>query len=556
MGDPRINVQTLEKGEHTLFGGILYGVEGRQIELQARFFADQSVDSWEITITGMAGGAIREVRARIIGAFSKYGFRAPRGRILINLAPAGIPKYGTSLDLPIAIISLQAAGYIPDFPAEIEKTYFFLGELSLHGEIRRVPGALAIALAANPGSTIVVPRGNEQECRLVQALPNQEKIRMGSADNLEQVLHFLQRRATLPNANARVPNYKAHILPAPDFSAIKGQEKAKRAMLVAAAGGHNALMVGPPGEGKSLVASALRGILPPLSNSEKIELTRIYSAKGLLSEDGMIVSERPFRIIHHSASKQSLVGGGGGVPGPGEITLAHRGVLFLDELAEFSPATLNSLRQPIESGNVTISRVEASLNFPAQFTLVAAMNPCPCGFHGQYLCTDCLGFTYDPTAGCTRCGKYNVKPRCSCKPGTVQSYRKKISGPILDRIDLHIEVRPLSVEEKFPEKSGVTTPTLREKVRAAREIQRQRFGENGTSCNAAIPGGQVMQWCEFQPSALDRYKRLIAQGSYSTRATDRMAKIARTIADLDRADKIEEQHVQEAADFISGSPLG
>jgi magnesium chelatase family protein len=270
----------------------------------------------------------------------------------------------------------------------------------------------------------------------------------------------------------------------------------------------------------------------------------------------MVVTQRPFRAIHHSASKQSLVGGGSGVPGPGEITLAHRGVLFLDELPEFSRPTLESLRQPIESGNVTIPRVDATLSFPAQFTLVAAMNPCPCGFHGQYVCTDCLGFTYDPTAGCTRCGKYNVQPRCSCKPVKVQNYRKKISGPILDRIDLHVDVKPLSVEEKFAEKSDMTTVTLREKVRATREIQRLRFGETGTPYNAAIPAGQIMKWCEFQPGALKRYKSLIAQGSYSMRATDRMAKIARTIADLDRSEKIEEQHIQEAADFISGSPLG
>jgi magnesium chelatase family protein len=556
MSAPRSDLRELEKREHTLFGGILYGVEGREIELQARFFPNPRVKSWDINITGMAKGAINEVRARIAGAFSKYGWQPPPGSVLINLAPAGLPKYGTSLDLPIAIISLQAAGYIPDFPMHIERTHYFLGEISLHGEIRRVQGALPIGLAARPGSTLVVPDSNEQECRLVRGMPGYETTRISIAENLEQVLRFLQGRGKLRNAMAHAPSYQGIVEPAPDFSGIKGQEKARRAMLIAAAGGHNALMVGPPGEGKSLLASALRGILPPMSNSEKIELTRIYSAKGLLSEDGMVVTQRPFRAIHHSASKQSLVGGGSGIPEPGEITLAHRGVLFLDELAEFSRATLESLRQPIEVGNVTISRVDASLVFPAQFTLVAAMNPCPCGFYGQYLCTDCLGFTYDPTAGCARCGKYNVKARCSCNPGKVQSYRKKISGPILDRIDLHVDVKPLSVDEKFAEKSEVTSAILREKVRLTREIQRQRFGQNGAPCNAAIPGGEIMKWCEFQPGALDRYKKLIAQGSYSTRATDRMAKIARTIADLQRSARIQEEHIQEAADFITGSPLG
>jgi magnesium chelatase family protein len=555
MSAPRSDFRKLEKSEHTLFGGILYGVEGRQIELQARFFGDARIKSWEIDVIGMAKGAIQEVSARIAGAFSKYGLRPPSGSILINLAPAGLPKYGTSLDLSIALFSLLAAGYIPDFPTEIERTLFFLGELSLHGEIRRIQGALPIALAANPGSTLIVPSGNAQECRLVRGLPRHESTHIGIVDNLEEVLRFLQGHHNFRNVMADAPNYQGIVEPAPDFSGVKGQEKGKRAMLIAAAGGHNVLMIGPPGEGKTTLASALRGILPPLSNVEKIELTRIYSAKGLLTEDGMVVTQRPFRSIHHSASKQALVGGGSGVPGPGEITLAHRGVLFLDELAEFSRATLESLRQPMEAGNVTISRVDANLTFPAQFTVVAAMNPCPCGFHGQYRCMDCLEFTYNPTKGCTRCGKYDVTPRCSCKPAQVERYRKKISGPILDWIDLHVEVRPLSVKTKFEEKSTITTAALREKVRAAREMQRLRFGENGILCNAAIPGGQIMKWCEFLPSAFDRYKNLIAQGSYSTRATDRMAKIARTIADLDRSEKIDQQHIQEAADFITGSPL-
>jgi magnesium chelatase family protein len=431
MAAPGSDLLRLEKAEHTLFGGILYGIEGRQIELQARFFADPGVDPWKIGIVGMAGGAIQEVRARIAGAFAKYGLRTPRGSVLINLAPAGLPKYGTSLDLPIAIISLQAAGYIRDFPAEVEKAYYFLGELSLHGEIRRVCGALPIALAANPGSTLVVPSGNEQECRLVRDMPGHEKTRIGIADNLEQVLRFLQGHSQLRNAEADARHYQGIVEPAPDFSGIKGQERAKRAMLIAAAGGHNALMVGPPGEGKGMLANALRGILPPLSNSEKIELTRIYSAKGLLTEDGMVVTQRPFRAIHHAASKQALIGGGSGVPQPGEITLAHRGVLFLDELAEFPRPALEALRQPMESGDVTISRVDASLTFPAQFTVVAAMNPCPCGYYGQYLCTDCLGFTYDPMAGCTRSASTTCNPDAAASRQKCKATARRSVDPFL-----------------------------------------------------------------------------------------------------------------------------
>jgi magnesium chelatase family protein len=327
-------------------------------------------------------------------------------------------------------------------------------------------------------------------------------------------------------------------------------------MVIAAAGGHNVLMVGPPGEGKSLLANALRGILPSLSNAEKIELTRIYSAKGLLSEDGMVVTQRPFRPVHHTASKQSLVGGGSGIPEPGEITLAHRGILFLDELAEFSRPTLEALRQPIETGAIVVSRVDASLNFPAEFTLVAAMNPCPCGYLGQYLCQECLGFTYDAKAGCTRCGKLNVRSRCDCKPAKVQSYRKKISGPILDRIDLNVDIKPLSVEEKFGKEKRESSKVLRERIRQAREVQRNRFGENGIACNATIPGGEITKWCDFHPSAFERYKRIIAEGTFSTRATDRMAKVSRTVADLEGSARIDEGHVLEAGGFISGSPLG
>ena len=327
-------------------------------------------------------------------------------------------------------------------------------------------------------------------------------------------------------------------------------------MVIAAAGGHNVLMVGPPGEGKSLLASALRGILPPLSNAEKIELTRIYSAKGLLTEDGMVVTHRPFRSVHHTASKQALVGGGSGIPEPGEITLAHRGILFLDELAEFSRPTLECLRQPIETGAIVVARVDASLNFPAEFTLVAAMNPCPCGYLGQFICQNCLGFTYDEKAGCTRCGKLDVRSRCDCTPPKVKSYRKKISGPILDRIDLNVDIKPLSVEEKFGTELRDSSKTLRERIRKAREIQNNRFGENGIACNATIPGGEITKWCDFHPGAFERYKRIIAEGTFSTRATDRMAKVSRTIADLEGSPRIEESHVLEAGSFISGSPLG
>ena len=557
MTRPPVPTRSLDQLEHNLFGGILHGIDGHLIEVQARFFGrDEPGKSWDIGVTGMAGGAVSEVVGRISGAFARYGLQPLKGEILINLAPAGLPKFGTSLDVPIALICLQAAGYLPDLPPEVEKSFLFLGELSLHGEVRRIQGALPIALCAKAGTRLIVPKGNEKECCMIRGLSGHESTHVYVAENLEQIILQLRGKGKLPNAMQQVPKYEGMIPQGPDFGSVKGQLRAKRALLIAAAGGHNVLMVGPPGEGKSLLASAMPTILPPLNNPEKIELTRIYSAKGLLKEDGLVVSRRPFRPVHSTASKQSLIGGGSGVPEPGEITLAHRGVLFLDELAEFSRSTIESLRQPIESGFVTLSRVGATLSFPTQFTLVAAMNPCPCGYLGQFTCEDCRGASYDRKAGCSRCGGVKLRPRCDCKPTQVSAYQKKISGPILDRIDLHVELRPLSLDEKFGTAEGPSSADLRKQVVAAREIQDRRFASQNIPYNAAIPGGQISQWCEFSPSGFERYKTAINQGNFSTRATDRMAKLGRTLADLDVSLLIEDRHVSEAVGFLTGTPLG
>ncbi|MBM4039415.1 MAG: ATP-binding protein [Planctomycetes bacterium] len=550
--------RTLERREHNLYGAILYGVEGRRIELQARYFGEDAYDeegAWDIRITGIAQGAVREVQGRLAGAFAKYQLRPPTGKIIINLAPADLPKQGTSLDLPIAMICMQAAGYAPDLAPQIEKSYLFIGELSLHGDVCRVPGALPIAMSAPPGNTIVVPRGNEKECCAVRGLAQHRDTRIAVAESFWQVLEFMRGRGNLPNAMSVTPKFESIIGKPPDFADIKGQDQAKRALVIAAAGGHNVLMVGPPGEGKSLLAAALPGILPALTNEQKIELTKLYSAKGLLPEDGMIVARRPFRAIHHTASRESLVGGGSGVPEPGEITVAHHGVLFLDELPEFSRGTIESLRQPIETGAMTVSRVDASFTFPSRFTLVAAMNPCPCGFYGQYVCADCLAVLAEQSAACPRCGKGNLRSRCECKPTRVKSYRKGISGPLLDRIDLHVEVRYLSVDEKFSDTKSEPSNALRGAVQAARDRQHTRFTGTGIACNAAIPGGEILKWCTFTDVARDQYKVLIGQGIYSTRATDRMAKVARTLADLQGSPLIEPPHIQEAASFFAGSPL-
>lgn len=551
------NKLPLHQLEHNLYGGILNGVEGLRIQVQARYLGpDQPGNDWDIGVTGMAGTAVKEVVARCIGAFARYGIPPKRGSVLINLAPAGIPKIGTSLDLPIALICLQAAGYLPDMPAELEKSLLLLGELGLHGELRRISGALPIALSAPPGSRLLVPKGNEKECCMIRGLPGHEDTHIFVAETLEEVVGQLTGRTKLKNAMQDHPKFEGMIPPCTDFADIKGQQRAKRALTIAAAGGHNVLLVGPPGEGKSLLASALPGILPPLSNPDKIELTKLYSAKGMLTEDGMVVSRRPFRSIHHSASKQSLVGGGSGIPQPGEITLAHKGVLFLDEMAEFSRATLESLRQPIETGSVTISRVESTLSFPSRFSLVAAMNPCPCGYFGVYNCRRCQSFIFDRSRGCDSCGGFDAVDRCSCRGTQVQTYQKKVSGPILDRIDLHVEVRTLSIDERFATEKAEPSASIRGKVVKARARQAERFIATTISCNAEVPGGEVGRWCSMKKESMDAYKSVIASGTFTTRAMDRMAKVSRTIADLERSDAIEPSHILEAVEFLRGNILG
>lgn len=546
----------LEQQEHNLFGGILNGVDGLRVQVQARYMGpDQPGDCWSIAITGMAGIAVREVVARCIGAFSRYGIPPKRGQILINLAPAGIPKIGTTLDLPIALICLQAAGYLPDLPPEYEQSLLLLGELGLHGELRRINGALPIALCAPPGARLIVPKGNEKECCMIRGLLGHGDTHVFVAETLEEVVGQLTGRLKLQNAMQNHPKYEGMIPSCPDFADIKGQERAKRALTIAAAGGHNVLLVGPPGEGKSLLASALPGILPPLSNPEKIELTKLYSAKGLLTEDGMVVSRRPFRAIHHSASKQSLVGGGSGIPQPGEITLAHKGVLFLDEMAEFSRATLESLRQPIESGSVTISRVDSTLSFPSRFSLVAAMNPCPCGYFGTFNCRRCQSLVFDRGRGCGSCGGFDIVDRCTCRGPQVQAYQKKVSGPILDRIDLQVPIRPLSIDERFSTEKAESTQSVRARVVRARNQQAARFESAAIGCNAEIPGGEVGRWCAMPADSMTAYKQAISTGSFTTRAMDRMAKVSRTIADLEDSEVIEPRHILEAAEFLGGTVL-
>jgi magnesium chelatase family protein len=477
----------------------------------------------------MARDCIKESLDRISGAFAKLRIPDPEVAIQVNLIPPALEKDGTWLDLPLAIIILQASGYLPDLPEHIEGDYIIVGEVGLHGEVRRVPGVLSIAYQARPGQKLIVPAGNEKECALILAKPGHENCGIYPVGTLEELIDYFQGRRKLENALKQGISFDNHIPKAVDLGMIRGQKRAKDAACIAAAGGHNLLLIGPPGEGKSLMASAIPGILPRLSDAEKVELTRIYSAFGALERDGIAVTRRPMRPIHHTASKQSLIGGGSRIPRPGEITLAHLGVLFLDEIAEFASSTLEALRQPIEAGEIVISRVGASLSFPCRFTLVAAMNPCPCGYFGTEM--------------------------CRCKDLEVKKYQRKLSGPILDRIDLQVEMDRLTTEERFAEAEPDLSPRLRAAVERARQRQVERFAGTGIPFNAAIPGGRVFEYCGMTEEARGRFKATVDGNSLSTRSMDRLAKVARTIADLGDSERVQPTHIDKASSFVVGGIL-
>ncbi|GHT24427.1 magnesium chelatase [Bacteroidia bacterium] len=499
-----------------VFGSAVYGIQAKTITIEVN--VSKGVN---FLLVGLPDSAVKESQQRIDSALQIHGYKIPGKKVVINMAPADIRKEGSAYDLPLAIGILAASEQIKG--DQLERCVI-MGELSLDGTIQPIKGALPIALQARAEgfTTCILPVHNAREAAIVDG------ITVYGASNIKEVIDMLDDNGALEPVKIDIDReFLNHSIYESDFSDVKGQENVKRAMEIAAAGGHNIILIGPPGAGKTMLSKRLPSILPPLTIEEALETTKIHSVAGKTNKETALVTKRPFRSPHHTISDVALVGGGS-FPQPGEISLAHNGVLFLDELPEFKRTVLEVMRQPLEDRVITISRARFAVEYPASFMLVASMNPCPCGFYNH------------------------PEKKCMCAPGMVQKYLNRISGPLLDRIDIHIEVVPVPFDKLSEQRTAEPSKVIRERVMAARNIQKQRFADSaGIHCNAQMTSKMLQKYCRIDAAGQNIMKIAMQKLGLSARAYDRILKVSRTIADMEASENIQVQHLSEAIQYRS-----